>query len=55
MRSRTDSVGTYPPVGRSKDDMSVLGARNLALNHESHCTGFRGIPQPDLEHLSTTI
>lgn len=55
MRSRTDSVGTYPPVGRSKDDMSVLGVRSFALNQESHHKGFRGIPQPDLDHLSIAI
>jgi hypothetical protein len=42
------AVGVYPPVRRSKDNMSVLGVRNLALNHESHRTGFRGILEPDL-------
>jgi hypothetical protein len=32
--------------------MSVLGVRNLALNHESHCPAFRGILESNLEYTS---
>ena len=46
-KRKAASVGTYPPVRRSKDNMSVLGVRNLALNRESHRMGFRGTFQPD--------
>jgi hypothetical protein len=50
-KRKVASVGTYPPVRTSKDMLSLLGVRNLALSYGSRHMGFRGIGTGPGEHI----